>query len=47
MEQVLQAIQAGGNLALIAVAVAIYRLEIKMVRLETKMGFLMKTECDE
>ena len=37
MPELLQAIQAGGNVALVAIAFAIYRIEMKLVRLETKV----------
>lgn len=34
LEALLQAIQAGGNVALVAIAVAIYRLDRRLLRLE-------------
>lgn len=44
MESILQTIQAGGNLALVAIAVAIYRMDMRLVRLETKLQLHMKEE---
>lgn len=47
MESVLQIFQAGGNLALVAIAVAIYRIEVRLVRLETKMEMHLEQQEDQ
>lgn len=46
VEGLLQAIQAGGNVAMIAIAVAIYRHEIRLIRLETKVDMHLDHEED-
>lgn len=46
MEPILQALNAGGNIALVAIAVAIYRHEIRLIKLEMTVGHITK-ENDE
>lgn len=38
MDAILQALSAGGNVALVAIAVAIYRHEIRLIKLEMLVG---------
>lgn len=38
MDALLQAVTAGGNVALVAIAVAIYRHEIRLIKLEMLVG---------
>jgi hypothetical protein len=44
MEALLQALAAGGNVALVAIAVAIYRHEIRLIRLETLVRHIDKED---
>ncbi len=37
MDVFLQAVHAGGDIALVAIAAAIYRLDARLIRVETKL----------